>query len=460
MLKRFVSAAVVMSSLTLAGCDVFDDDDDSPLVQTSNLRVLHASSDAPAVDVLVNGAAFVSGADFKDGTALSVVESGTYTVQVNGLTPGSATAVIGPVDLTLEPNTEYTVIAIGNVAEIEPYIITAERSNVTAGNVRATVVHGAANAPTVDIYVTEPGADLAASDALGTLSFGDDPLGPVEVPADEYQISVTLEGEPASIVYQTTAALPAGADIIVTAVDNPLPSLNGAATPSDAPISLVVLDGTGAIELFDVDAGVTFRAIHNAPSVGDVDIIINDDFDNPVEDLPFAGFTGFVPAPAGDYNLKVTPANTPGVIAIDADVTLDIGTEYSVYAIETEDGLTTQVLVDDRRPVATQAKVRIVHGSPTAQDVDIYVTTGSADIDDVDPTFADIPYQAETGYVSLAEGSYFVTVTAAGSKTPAIGPAEIVVVNGGVYTAIARDPSGTNPNLDTLGLILLDDFNL
>ncbi|MDZ7643794.1 MAG: hypothetical protein U5K76_05945 [Woeseiaceae bacterium] len=46
-------------------------------------------------------------------------------------------------------------------------------------------------------------------------------------------------------------------------------------------------------------------------------------------------------------------------------------------------------------------------------------------------------------------------MTAAGSKTPAIGPAAITIEAGGVYTAIARDAQGGGT---PLGLILMDDF--
>ena len=48
-----------------------------------------------------------------------------------------------------------------------------------------------------------------------------------------------------------------------------------------------------------------------------------------------------------------------------------------------------------------------------------------------------------------------MTVTPAGTKTAAIGPANITVNAGGVYTIVARDPL---PGSGTFGLILLDDF--
>jgi len=96
-----------------------------------------------------------------------------------------------------------------------------------------------------------------------------------------------------------------------------------------------------------------------------------------------------------------------------------------------------------------------VHGSPTAQDVDIYVTAVGADINTVDPTLANVPFGANTGFLSLDAGSYDVTVVPAGTKTAAIGPATITIEASRVYTAIARDEVGGGAPLN---LILLDDF--
>ena len=47
------------------------------------------------------------------------------------------------------------------------------------------------------------------------------------------------------------------------------------------------------------------------------------------------------------------------------------------------------------------------------------------------------------------------TVTVAGTKTAAIGPAPITVSDGSVYTAAARDATGGGP---PFGLILMDEF--
>ena len=141
-----------------------------------------------------------------------------------------------------------------------------------------------------------------------------------------------------------------------------------------------------------------------------------------------------------------------------ATLVLDAGVSYSVLAVGELDNIEPLVITEaDRRRVATEARVRIVHGSPTAGAVDIYVTAQDADISTLSPAFSNVPFRAETGLVALAPGDYDITVTPAGSKSAAIGPVSVSLEGGGLYGAVARDNEGGGV---PLGLILLDDFNI
>jgi hypothetical protein len=401
------------------------------------------------VNVEGAGSTLVAGLAYKEASAFQTFFVETLNVRVDGIVPGGVATVIGPVDLTLDPDTAYSVIAIGEVAEIDALVLAEPITPVAAGSVRAQVVHGAPNAPAVDVYVTAPGTDLAQEAALGSFAFGED-LGPVTVPAADYQIRVTLPGDPASVVFDSgTVPLPDGGDLLVIAVQN--------TGPGGAPISLVVADGSGSFEVLDASTPAAVRVIHASPDAPSVDVIVNDDTANPVlSGVPYPAFSGYLALPPATYNFKVTPENNPGVVVIDADLELEAGVLYSVYATDVLSAITPLVLVDDNRPIATEAKVRILHLAPGAGLVDIYVTAPGADIGVAEPAISGFEFGKETGYLSLAGGSYDVTVTAAGTKTAAIGPATLALESGGVYTVAARDASGGGA---PFGVILLDDFN-
>lgn len=441
-------AAVALLTAGCEGDDAFTPAAASASEPTVGVRFLHASPDAPSVDVVGPGATFAEDLDYKEATALTPFALGAASVSVDANVPGGPLTVIGPAELELIDDTVYSVLAVGPVAALDALIVTAPEADLAAGSVRAQVVHAAPQAPAVDVYVTEPDAVLEQQNPIGSFAFGE-VLDPVEVPAGDYQIRVTASGDPAAVVFDSgPVPLAAGADLLLVAVEN--------TGPGDAPISLVAADAEGSVEILDVSTPAEVRAIHASPDAPPVDVIVNEDFENPVlTDVPYAGVSDYLAVAPGTYNIKVTPADNPGVIALDADLELTAGARYSVYASGPLAALEPYVLVDDDRPVATQAKVRLVHLAPGAGLVDIYVTAPGEDISGLDPAFPDVDFGDETGYVPLAGGEYEVTVTAAGTTAPAIGPLTIQVSDGGVYTAAARDAEGGGAPFD---LILLDDF--
>lgn len=425
-------------------------DDPSPLAGTAEISVIHASADAPAVDIELNGQPFRGNVDFKGVVPNQTVQAGAAELTVRGLLPGGARpAVIGPARITLEPQRRYAVLAVNRVAAIEPLIVTRDASAVPAGSTRLQVVHAAPDAPRVAVYVTAPNVNLAASAPAGTFSFKET-IGPVNVTAGEYQICVTPAGAPGTVVFDSgPVRLEAGADLLVTAVAN--------TTTGSAPISLLVTSTSGArLELLDHSAPARLRVIHASPDAPAVDVIANDNFGQPlVANLAFPNATAFLAVPPATYNVKVTPAGNPGLIAVNANLTLERGREYSVFAIGRLAAIEPLVLTDDRRRIATQAKVRILHASPTAGAVDLFILAPGASLATATPAFSNVAFRANTGYVSLVAGSYDVVVTPTGTRSPAIGPARITVSNGGIYTLAARDAAGGGV---PLGVILLDDF--
>ena len=120
----------------------------------ARVRVVHASPDAPAVDVWVNDSIIAfSNAPFKGITKYAELEPATYNVKV--VPTGATEPVVIEADLGLEADTDYTVVAVGKLADIEPIVLVDDNSLPAAGMAHVRFVHASPDAPNVDIAVKD-----------------------------------------------------------------------------------------------------------------------------------------------------------------------------------------------------------------------------------------------------------------------------------------------------------------
>ena len=301
----------------------------------------------------------------------------------------------------------------------------------------------------MDIYVTAPGAQVADEQPLVTAAFMDF-TAPAQVVAGEYQIQITAAGS-TDVVFDTGPInLADGADLIVAATNN--------VATGESPVSLLIADGDQQALVHDASAPADIRVVHGISDAPAVDVIANHAL-TLVDGLAFPSATGYLSVEPDTYLIDVVADADNSVVAIDdIEVSLEQAIRYTAIANNSLAEPQLNLVTDMPRSIATAAQIRLFHGSPDAGDVDIYVTT-DGDIADVSPAFAQVAYNAEmlneTGYVSLAEGDYYITVTPAGTKEAAIETGMITLVAGGIYTAVAVN--GSNDG-DAPQLILQDDF--
>lgn len=458
-MKSFKSIFVVLTAMALAACDSNNNNPNSVEPPagprpTAQLQVLHASPDAPAVNVLVDDAVVLSGVDYKTASAERFLIAGTHSVQVDAILPDGATApVFGPADVNFAADTVTTISAVGPVSiPLDVSVEVKPDTAPSAGSARIFVLHAtsglslglaAAELP-VDVYVdawSEPNADVGASMPF-TFEFKET-LGPLELPAGDYQIRVTLSGSLDPVYDSGRVSLADGNDLTLAAV----PNVSG----GPAAVTLLALGAGGSGDILDANTPTGLRVGHLSPDTDPVDIVVNGGVF--LDNVPFTAVTGIAALPADTYSVSITTADGSAIAFGPADLALEAGTWYSVLATDFNSNLTVDILTDDPRPVALYGKVRIYHASPTAQNVDIYVTGPEDDINDIaTPTLPNVPFGANTGYIPLNEGEYKVTVAPAGTKTEAI-VAIVPVSAGGVYTAIAID----DPDTGGFAAILLED---
>jgi hypothetical protein len=155
----------------------------------ASVRVIHASPDAPAVDVLVNGGSVPAFTNFSYGQAVGPVSvpGGSYDIDVVP-TGGMAPGVIDVNGLALMDNTDYTIAAINTLANIEPLVL-VDDNTLDPSNARIRFVHASPNAPAVDITLSD-GTVLFAGTEFGNAA-GE---GYLSVPGGVYDLQVRLAG--------------------------------------------------------------------------------------------------------------------------------------------------------------------------------------------------------------------------------------------------------------------------
>jgi hypothetical protein len=415
--------------------------------QQALLEVFHASPDAPPVNVLLDGQVLYSNLDYPQGTGqIPVDATQSHTLAVQAQTPGAPTTVIGPLTESFTANTVYTIVAEGPVASLGPVVFSHPQTAIAPSATRIQVVHAAPTAPSVSVYATAPGAALSASAPLGTFAFMGS-IGPTDVPSGQYEIRVTPAGAVSPVLFDALITLVPGADLLLAAVQN--------VGPGTAPIEIASVDQNGNNQvLFDASTPAALRVVHDVAD-GPA-ITVTDGAAAPVvAGLAFPNFTAYLTQTPGTYAFTVTPASNAGDILLNQPVNLQAGAQRTLYAIGPLANIGALVTHDNDRRIATQAGLRVIHGSPTAGPVDVYLVAVGSSIATVAPTYASLPFTGDTNFQGVAAGAYDLVITAAGSKTPAIGPLPVTLKNGGIYTAVARDAPGAG---SPFGLILLDDF--
>jgi hypothetical protein len=193
-----------------------------PQTSTAQVRVVHVSSDAPAVDILLDGNLAFQSLRYKDYTNYAAVPVGTHEIKVN--VSGTSTTVLTTM-VTLGTNA-YTFYAMGKVAPApggRGLTLIGTGDNVSmpdSASVRVRVVHAASTAPAVDVYVTAPFAPLGDAPLLTNVpfTFG---AASVTVPAADYQARVTPTGTTTVAINSGRVRFTGGTARTVVALDPP-----------------------------------------------------------------------------------------------------------------------------------------------------------------------------------------------------------------------------------------------
>ncbi|GAB3827057.1 DUF4397 domain-containing protein [Pontibacter rugosus] len=138
--------------MVFTSCD--DDDDDLDLLDDqASVMVIHASPDAPAVDLYVDDVKVNSNAlNYPNNTGYLDVKEGNRNIKVTAAGTGVGSPVINAT-VPFEDDKNYSVFAINTLSNIEPLVLEDNLADPAAGKAHVRFVHLAPDAPNVDVVV-------------------------------------------------------------------------------------------------------------------------------------------------------------------------------------------------------------------------------------------------------------------------------------------------------------------
>ncbi|NWG28283.1 MAG: DUF4397 domain-containing protein [Ignavibacteriaceae bacterium] len=183
--KNLVLAlAVSITALTFVGCDDEEEAPMQPAPSNSSTMVIHASPDAPGVDILVDNAIAGMNLTYLQNTPYLTLPSGTRNIKVN-VTGTSTTVIEGNINFVKDK--AYSIFAVNSVANIEPLVLEDNLAKPASGKAHVRFIHLSPDAPAVDITLAD------GTVVFGNISFkGFTAFTPLD--AGTYNLQVRLAG--------------------------------------------------------------------------------------------------------------------------------------------------------------------------------------------------------------------------------------------------------------------------
>jgi hypothetical protein len=442
---RLAAAAVLI--LVTAACGPGDGPD------FTWLRAMHAVPDAPALQVTFDGYAFrrevvYGAASPEGGESLLGPAAQTTRMSAGFFAPESNNRVpLLELDVPVEQDSTTTVIFAGSVDAPEVITVVSPRLKRPLGAMSVQFAHAALEFGALDVYLTAPDTDLAATAPIATLQARDH-TGLIEVPFGLARIRLT----------------PAGAlDVLMDTGEIDLRESTGATGPGlqwlfaispstlagPSPLLLVGSTGRQGFRFLNSGTPAALRAIHAATHGAPASIVIkpNPEAESDPETELYQGLmyrdrTPVLPVPPGVARLEFRFAGN-GAAPAPAEVIQLMSAGQDYLALVVSAGETTGVLfnLSSTQSVGTAARLRFANLAPQSLAYSIYITASEdEERNDANRLVRDMNFTNSTNHFSRLPGSYFITFTRRDSQQQGaaeevvFGPSPLELAGGDVLT--------------------------
>lgn len=417
-------------------------------VPDPTIRVVHASPDAPAIDILVDGQPIAQSLAFGTATEYAALAPGDHQIQA---VPTAGGAPLIDETITVGGWAAYILAAVGPLADLQLQFHEVDVAETAPGQARVRLLNAVPDAPAIGLGVAGSDDLLADAVVFGAVS-GDQSqeqmadgagLGAVSgyqnVTPGTYDLEVHASDTGETLLQAPQVRLDAGQVYDVIA-------LGQVADGTVQVLPLVTPVATACSQILGLGQATDscLRVIHAAPDAGLVDVHVGAAVI--AQGLEFGATSTFTAAPNGLQPVRVVPAGEPvdpaivdeqAIVDMTQDLTAGSAAQLVLSGLG-EDLQATVAGVDLRALPQNQARVRVVHASPDLEAIDVAVAAG--------PTpFQGIAFPSQSGYVVFDAGPYAFQLRERGSDTLLLEALDVPIAPGMVYDlfVIGQSENGT-----------------
>lgn len=351
---RVLLLAGCVLAFLLGGCSKSSND-------SANVRVLNLISGVTGVTVTVGGTTIMTGGTFETIGTYTNVGAGAQEFKIT--VPGSTGALVDSV-FGLNGGIDYTYVTTGTSGAAGAVLIGDPYGSPGGGNFAVRVLNMSTTDPSIDLYLTAPGADLASATPIVTGAAYANVSIFVNTAAGVLQVRLTTTGTK-DVLYDATppAFAPGTGQTIVAYGRDSNELLN---------VAIMASSASGAI----ANSQLAQLKVTNGTAVpAPLNVFVDGGL--AVSNLAFAGIAPYQTVAAGTRTITVESSASPGAVLLTTTPNLVPATDNTIALSGTAGAMTALVLADSNPPIAVgRARLRIVNISPDLALIDVYANFG------------------------------------------------------------------------------------
>lgn len=432
-MKWAFSALVILLSLFLNACSS-DDDLNRRFLESSQVRFVNLVPSSPTLTYDLNGTLFAT-VSYAQSSGLRSVSEGDFATELSHFDASGAIEVVIDTEqsLSIVANREYSVMVTGSLTAPSFTVIDADEvSEIAAGSTEIHFFNGSSLSTGVDVYLSENLASTSIN-GLSPISLAVNAVSSITtVDSGERRLLVTASGDD-TIIYDGGVFNLAAETRRLLAVADSFGVGGG--------IRMIRISTASASGFVDERLPTGFRVANMIADVAAVDVNLDDVL--AFENLAFGTLSAYEELDTSEHKFTSTLVDQPAMVLQEEQRGLIAGESRTLVlaGISATGDVQGRFLTDSRRPIETEAQLRIVNAAVDAGNLDVYITAAEALVSSSTPALSDFTLLTN-GVLFLEGGEYDISFTEPNTSSVLVGPNRITISNGGIYSLFVIDAEG------------------